>query len=101
MGTVFQTIGQTIGQSFINNYNQFDQVYNVMIQADAESRMKLADVFKLYVRNKDGGMVPVSAFTSYAFEVGTDNATRYNMYNTIQLNDDRCIDCGWGCGYWW
>ena len=86
MATVFQTIGETIGQSFINNYNQFDQVYNVMIQADAESRMKLSDVFKLYVRNKDGGMVPVSAFTSYAFEVGTDNATRYNMYNTIQLN---------------
>ncbi len=86
MGDVFDTLGQTIGQTFVNNFNQFNQVYNVMIQASAEDRMKLADVFKLYVKNKDGGMVPISAFTDYSIAVGTDNATRYNMYNTIQLN---------------
>ena len=86
MSDVFNTLGQTIGQSFVNNYNQFNQVYNVMVQADAADRMKLADIFKLYVKNKDGGMVPVASFTDFSVEVGTDNATRYNMYNTIQLN---------------
>jgi len=96
MTDVFDAIGQTIGQSFINNYNQFNQVYNVMIQADAKDRMKLADVFKLYVRNKDSGMVPIAAFTDFAFEVGTDNATRYNMYNTIQING--ATGAGYGSG---
>ncbi|MSR69065.1 MAG: efflux RND transporter permease subunit [Phycisphaerales bacterium] len=86
MTDVFNTLGQTIGQSFVNNFNEFNQVYNVMIQAEAEDRMKLADIFRLYVRNASGGMVPISAFTTYSFEVGTNNATRYNMYNTVQIN---------------
>ncbi len=96
MGDVFATLGQTVGQSFVNNFNQFNQVYNVMIQAEAGDRMKLADVFKLYVKNKTGGMVPLSAFTDYSVEVGTDNATRYNMYNTIQLNGS--TGAGYGSG---
>lgn len=86
MGDIFAAMGQTLGQSFINNFNEFNQVYNVMVQADAASRMRLSDAFKLYVRNKQGGMVPLSTFADYEFIVGTDNATRYNLYNTIQLN---------------
>ena len=86
MNNIFDTLGQTIGQSYINSFNEFNQVYNVMIQADASDRMKVADIFKLYVPNNTGGMVPVSAFTTHSFEVGTDNATRYNMYNTVQIN---------------
>jgi multidrug efflux pump subunit AcrB len=86
MTDVFSAMGQTLGQSFINNFNEFNQVYNVMVQADAASRMRIRDVFNLYVRNKNGGMVPLSSFADYEFIVGTDNATRYNLYNTIQLN---------------
>lgn len=86
MGDVFRTLGQTLGQTFVNNFNQFNQVYNVMLQADAGDRMKLSDVMKLYCRNASGEMVPIAAFTTISFEVGTDNATRYNMYNTIQIN---------------
>jgi multidrug efflux pump subunit AcrB len=86
MSDVFAAMGQTLGQAFVNNFNEFNQVYNVMVQADAAGRMTVGDVFKLYVRNKDGDMVPLTSFASFHFEVGTDNATRYNLYNTIQLN---------------
>ena len=86
MSTVFTTLGQTLGQSFINNFNEFNQVYNVMIQADAGSRMQVADILKTYVQNTKGGMVPLSAFATFSIGIGTDNATRYNMYNTVQIN---------------
>jgi len=86
MSDVFAAMGQTLGQAFVNNFNEFNQVYNVMVQADAAGRMTVGDVFKLYVRNKDGDMVPLTSFADFHFEVGTDNATRYNLYNTIQLN---------------
>ena len=86
MATVFNTLGQTIGQQYINNFNEFDQVYNVMIQADAIDRMRVADVLNAYVQSSNGGMVPLSAFAKLAVGVGTDNATRYNLYGTVQLN---------------
>ena len=66
------------------------------LQADAASRMRLSDAFKLYVRNKDGGMVPLATFADFEFFVGTDNATRYNLYNTIQLNGS--TGAGFGSG---
>lgn len=93
MGDVFSAMGQTLGQSFINNFNEFNQVYNVMVQADAPNRMRLSQVFKLFVRNKQGEMVPLKSFVTSSFIVGTDNATRYNLYSTIQLNG------GTGSGY--
>ena len=40
----------------------------------------------MFVRNKQGEMVPLKSFMTSSFIVGTDNATRYNLYNTIQLN---------------
>ena len=86
MATVFNTLGQTIGQQYINNFNEFNQVYNVMIQADAIDRMRVADVLNAYVQSSNGGMVPLSAFAKLAVGVGTDNATRYNLYGTVQLN---------------
>ncbi|MSR29152.1 MAG: efflux RND transporter permease subunit [Phycisphaerales bacterium] len=86
MATVFNTLGQTLGQSYINNFNEFNQVYNVMIQADAHGRMKVADVLRGYVQNRDGGMVPMAAIAETVIGVGTDNATRYNMYSTVQIN---------------
>jgi len=86
MSDVFSAMGQTLGQSFVNNFNEFNQVYNVMVQADAPNRMRLGQVFKLFVRNKQGDMVPLQTFINYSFDVGTDNATRYNLYNTVQVN---------------
>jgi HAE1 family hydrophobic/amphiphilic exporter-1 len=89
-------MGQTLGQSFINNFNEFNQVYNVMVQADAPNRMRLAQVFNLFVRNKQGEMVPLKSLMTSSFIVGTDNATRYNLYNTIQING--ATGAGYGSG---
>ncbi|MDA1008114.1 MAG: multidrug efflux RND transporter permease subunit [Planctomycetota bacterium] len=83
---VFSLLGQTLGQSFVNNFNEFGQVYNVMIQADSSDRMIARDAIKMYVRNKDGDPVPLSAFCTIAIGSGTNNATHYNAYNTVQVN---------------
>jgi HAE1 family hydrophobic/amphiphilic exporter-1 len=96
MSDVFNAMGQTLGQSFINNFNEFNQVYNVMVQADAPNRMRLAQVFNLFVRNKQGEMVPLKSLMTSSFIVGTDNATRYNLYNTIQING--ATGAGYGSG---
>ena len=96
MGTVFDTLGTTMGQAFVNNYNQFGQVYNVMVQGEAGSRMTTMDVMQLRVKNRTGELVPFASFATASIATGTDNATHYNLYNTIQVNG--ATTAGYGSG---
>ena len=93
---VFSTLGQSFGQSFINNYNDFGQVYNVMVQADAPTRMRVAEIMDLRVRNSKGEQVPFASFAKPSIKTGTDNATHYNLYNTVQVNGQTAA--GYGSG---
>ena len=86
MTDIFAALGQSLGQVFVNNFNLFGQVYNVMIQADADARLTVGDIQAIHVRNRQGEMVPMSALASLSLGVATDNATHYNMFNTIQVN---------------
>lgn len=93
---VFNALGQNFGQSFINNYNDFGQVYNVMVQADAGSRMQISEIMDLRVRNSKGEQVPFASFAKPSIRTGTDNATHYNLYNTVQVNGQ--TSAGFGSG---
>jgi len=86
MSDVFSALGQNLGQAFVNNFNLFGQVYNVMLQAEAAQRMRAEDILRIHVRNREGGMVPMAAMASLSLGVATDNATHYNLFNTVQVN---------------
>ncbi len=83
---VFSLLGDTLGQAFINNFNEFGQVYNVMVQAEAGQRLTVRDALMMYVRNKQGEMVPLASFCTAELGAGTNNAMHYNAYNTVQVN---------------
>jgi hydrophobe/amphiphile efflux-1 (HAE1) family protein len=93
MSDIFAALGQSLGQSFVNNFNLYGQVYNVMIQAEAGARLDPVDIEAIHVRNRDGKMVPMSALASVAIGIAPDNATHYNGFNTIQVNGNA------GAGY--
>jgi HAE1 family hydrophobic/amphiphilic exporter-1 len=63
-------------------------MYKVMVQALPEYRSDPEDVLRLTVKNKDGMMVPVSAFMSLEKSYGVDQITRYNMYPSAELNGE-------------
>ncbi len=83
---VFSLLGDTLGQAFINNFNEFGQVYNVMVQAEADQRLTVRDALMMYVRNNRGEMVPLASFCTAELGAGTNNAMHYNAYNTVQVN---------------
>jgi hydrophobe/amphiphile efflux-1 (HAE1) family protein len=86
LGDVYTALGQNLGQAFVNNFSLFGKVYNVMIQADAAQRMDVRDIMSIHVRNAQGGMVPMSAIANLHLGTATDNATHYNLFNTVQVN---------------
>ncbi len=86
LSDVYTALGQNLGQSFVNNFALFGKVYNVMLQADAMQRMDVEDILNIHVRNAQGGMVPLSAIAKVSLGTATDNATHFNLFNTIQVN---------------
>ena len=85
---VFSTLSAYLGSSYANDFVLFGKVYQVKIQAESQDRSVIEDVLKLSVRNKEGKMVPMGAFTTIEHRLGTEVIARYNMYPAAYVSGD-------------
>ncbi|WP_343030566.1 efflux RND transporter permease subunit [Phnomibacter ginsenosidimutans] len=88
LADVLSTLQVFLGSEYATNFIRFGQMYKVMVQASPEYRAKPEDIMKLYVKNKDGEMVPVSAFLQINKVYGPEQVTRYNMYPSAMINGE-------------
>jgi HAE1 family hydrophobic/amphiphilic exporter-1 len=77
-----------LGSEYATNFIRFGQMYKVMVQALPEYRSKPEDILKMYVKNDQGEMVALAAFTTIEKVYGVDQITRYNMYPSAELNGE-------------
>ncbi|MDN3515266.1 MAG: efflux RND transporter permease subunit [Candidatus Brocadia sp.] len=82
------TLQTLLGSEYATNFIRFGQMYKVMVQALPEYRAKPEDILKLYVKNNENKMVPLSAFMTMERIYGMDQITRYNMYQSAELNGE-------------
>jgi len=82
---IFITLQTFLGSMYVNDFNKFGRVYRVFIQAEDNYRAKREDIAKLYVRAKDGSMVPLNALVKIKQIRGVQSIKRYNLYRTVSL----------------
>ncbi|MBQ7819703.1 MAG: multidrug efflux RND transporter permease subunit [Bacteroidales bacterium] len=85
LNEVFNALSLYMGSAYVNDFNAFGRIYQVLLSADAMGRERINDVLKLSVRNGNGDMVPFSAFTTIEERLGNDMISRYNMYSTASI----------------
>jgi len=73
------------GGSYVNDFIQNGRVKRVYLQSDAQFRMLPEDINKWYVRNKDGEMVPFSAFSTARWQYGSPRLERYNGIPSVEI----------------
>jgi hydrophobe/amphiphile efflux-1 (HAE1) family protein len=83
---VFTAMQATLGGIYINDFNLFGRVWQVNIQGEAYDRTKIEDLWKVYVRNKTGEMVPLRAIANPRIVLGPQVITRYNNYRSVTVN---------------
>ena len=83
---IYSALSGYFGKSYVNDFNKYGRVYRVYLQADGEFREKPSDIDKIYVKNKQGDMVPLSALVTVKNVVGPYSITRFNMYPAITIN---------------
>src|SRR5574344_32975 len=83
---IYNAIAAYYAKSYVNDFNKYGRVYRVYVQADSEFRAKISDLDKIYVKNNNGQMVPVTTVIKTKNVVGPFIRTRFNMYPAITIN---------------
>jgi HAE1 family hydrophobic/amphiphilic exporter-1 len=82
---VFAALGGYLGSTYVNQFNQFGRVFQVYVQADSQSRLRLEDIENMFVRNKDGKMVPLGTLVTITPMVGPSLISLFNLYPTATI----------------
>jgi HAE1 family hydrophobic/amphiphilic exporter-1 len=82
---IHTTISAAFGGAYVNDFIQGGRVKRVYVQADAPYRMLPDDLERLYVRNKNGKMVPFSSFAKGHWTSGSPKLERYNGFPSLNI----------------
>jgi hydrophobe/amphiphile efflux-1 (HAE1) family protein len=83
---VFDTMQAYFGALYVNDFSKFGRVWRVQAQAEPSFRDDPRDIDRIYVRNREGGMVPLSGVVEANFRAGPNVVTRFNGFPAIQVN---------------
>jgi multidrug efflux pump len=73
------------GSAYINDFIQNGRVKKVYLQSEARSRMLPEDINTWYVSNRNGEMVPFSAFATAHWQYGSPRLERYNGIPSAEI----------------
>jgi multidrug efflux pump len=82
---VFQTIQSYFGSQVAGQFSQFSRVWWVVLQADADYRARPGDFDKVYVRSKNGAMVPLSTLVTLSYIAAPKLITRFNGFPAVKI----------------
>jgi multidrug efflux pump len=89
LGVSIADINQTLqtgwASTYVNDFLDRGRVKRVYVQGDPDSRMQPEDLNRWYVRNRDGGMVPFSAFGHGEWTYGPQKLVRFNGVPAFQI----------------
>ncbi len=82
---LYSTLSSMLGTYYVNDFNKYDRVFKVQMQAESHFRDKATDLSGIYVKNNNGVMVPIMSIVKLKQTVGTASITRYNQYKSVQI----------------
>ena len=86
LGDVYGALQTMLGSLYINDFNLFGRTFRVMVQADGDYRNDESDIGRIFVRNKDSEMVPLSTLVTTRPTLGPEMLNRYNLFNSVTIN---------------
>ncbi len=82
---IFSTMKAYLGSVYVNDFNMFNRIYRVYIQADQSYRADASDINLFFVKGKDGEMIPLTALGTTNYTTGPGNISRFNMYTSASM----------------
>jgi len=83
---IFNALQSTLGSYYVNDFNVFGRTWQVNVQAETSFRDNIDDIYEIYVRNAQGGMVPIRALAEAKLVQGPQTVVRYNGFRAAIVN---------------
>ncbi|OOQ61202.1 efflux RND transporter permease subunit [Mucilaginibacter pedocola] len=85
VNSVLGTLQGYYGGLYASNFNQFGKQYRVMVQADYDYRAREDGLSKIFVRNANGVMAPITTFITLKRVFGPEAISRFNLFTSISV----------------
>ena len=82
---VFQALQASLGGYFVNYMNLFGRIWQVQVQAEADDRARIDDIYQINVRSNDGKMIPMRSLAEVRIVVGPPAIIRYNNLQAVTI----------------
>ena len=83
---VFTTIQAYMGSLYINDFTTYNRTFHVVVQADTSFRKLISDMYKYYVRNQVGNMVPLGTVISYKPTEAAPVISHFNIFRSAEID---------------
>lgn len=83
---IFSTMKAYLGSVYVNDFNMFNRIYKVYIQAEAPYRATQDDLGLFFVRAQNGSMIPLTALGTTNYTTGPGTIKRFNMFTTAAIS---------------
>ncbi len=83
---VYSTMSTLLGSSYVNDFNLYGRNFRVVAQADSTYRSSITELDKYYVRNSQGGMIPLGSLVTSKVTESPSLIAHYNIYRAIEIN---------------
>ena len=85
LADVFSTMKAYTGSVYVNDFNMFNRIYKVYIQAEAPYREHKDNINLFFVKAKDGAMIPLTSLGNASYTTGPGSIKRFNMFTTAVI----------------
>ncbi len=83
---IFNALQSTLGGFYVNDFNLFGRTWQVNIESEDRFRDTIEDIYRVYVRNSTGTMVPIRALAQAKLVQGPQVVIRYNGFRAAVIN---------------
>ena len=88
MADIFSTMKTFTGSVYVNDFNMFNRIYRVYIQAEAPYRAQRENLGLFFVRGADKAMIPITALGTTSYTTGPGTIRRFNMFNAATISGE-------------
>lgn len=85
---IFTTMKTYTGSVYVNDFNLFNRVYRVYLQADERYRAHRNNMNLYFVKGNGGQMIPITSLGTTTYTTGPGTIKRFNMYYAASITGE-------------